>query len=240
MILETKNDYACDRAGNMGYAVQDYYAGTTEESRSYSYDAAGCMTNLNGVALEWDERYRLKSVKSAQSVDVSYAYDVLDRRVSRLEIPPEGGTTNLVHFIYDGNQIVADLDGSGNLLRTYVWDVGIDNLLSFTDHTTSNTYYAIKDHQNSIIALADDMGTIVETYDYDAYGNTKVFDENQIEIQKSEIDTPSKAGSMMLRPGSTTSAPAGTTPKPVAGSPRSGRFEKSVRLANHRTPEFIG
>jgi len=49
------------------------------------YDTAGNTTNLNGVALEWDERYRLKSVKSAQSVEVSYEYDVLNRRTSRTQ-----------------------------------------------------------------------------------------------------------------------------------------------------------
>ncbi len=48
-----------------------------------------------------------------KSADVFYEYDVLDRRTSRIE----GTTTN--YFIYDGDQVAADLDGSENLLRTY-------------------------------------------------------------------------------------------------------------------------
>lgn len=160
-----------DRAGNMGYAVKDYWLGSngvTTSVSSYAYDAAGCLTNLNGLSLEWDERYRLKSVDNASGL-VTYTYDVLDRRVSRIE----GSTTN--YFVYDGNQVVADLDGSGNLLRTYLWGAGIDNLLSFTDHTTTNTYYVIKDHQNTVIALTDSSGAVVESYDYDAYGRTRIF-----------------------------------------------------------------
>ncbi len=81
----------------------------------------------------------------------------------------------------------ADLDGSGTLLRTYVWGTGIDNLMSFTDHTTSNTYYAIKDQQNTVIALVDATGSVVETYTYDAYGNTQVFDATGTELTASVL-----------------------------------------------------
>lgn len=95
---------------------------------------------------------------------VSYTYDVMDRRVSRTE------GSNTVLFVYDGNQVVADVDENGGLLRSYVWGAGIDNLLCFTDHTTSNTYYAIKDHLNSIYAFMNESGSVVESYEYDAWG----------------------------------------------------------------------
>ncbi|MEA2067727.1 MAG: RHS repeat-associated core domain-containing protein, partial [Verrucomicrobiota bacterium] len=171
-----------DHAGNMGYATNDVFvssAGGTSSSSSYAYDTAGCLTNLNGVLLEWDERYRLKSVDN-----VEYEYDVLTRRTSRIE----GGTTNF--FVYNGNQVAADLDGSGNLLRTYVWGMGIDNLLCFTDHTSSNTYYAIKDHQNTVIAMVDETGSVVESYEYDAYGQILAVKDgsgNSITNQQSSI-----------------------------------------------------
>jgi len=132
--------------------------------------------NLDGVALAWDERCRLVKVDGASS-SAKYEYDVLGRCVSRIEheIPnPASAITNW--FVHDGNQVVADLDGEGNLLRTYVWGPGIDNLLCFTDHATSNTYYAIKDHQNAVIALVDEAGAVVESYEYDAWGNPGVFD----------------------------------------------------------------
>ncbi|MBW2690920.1 MAG: RHS repeat-associated core domain-containing protein, partial [Deltaproteobacteria bacterium] len=167
-----------DQAGNTDYTTNTVYLSAASINMQYGYDAAGCMTNLNGISLDWDERYRLKSVDGA-SCSVAYEYDVLGRRVSRIE----GSTTNL--FVHEGNQVVADLDGSGNLLRTYVWGMGIDNLLSFTDHATSNTYYAIKDHQNSVIALVDAAGSVVENYEYDAYGNTKVFNAAGTELTAS-------------------------------------------------------
>lgn len=188
-----------DRAGNMGYATNAVFVPSTDftdgEDCSYAYDAAGCLTNIvqgtNSIVLEWDERYRLKwFVVPPSGGSVEYGYDVLGRKVSRSEIPPEGGSTNVEHYVYDGNQVVADLDGSGNMLRTYVWGSGIDNLLCFTDHTTSNTYYPIKDHQNTVLALVDETDAVVESYEYSAYGeilDVKDGSGNPISDQQSVI-----------------------------------------------------
>ncbi len=145
------------------------------ENGSALYDQAGNTTNLvfndeTDVNLDWDERYRLVGAEVTTNT-ITYGYDVLDRKVSRYMAPTSGGTTNIEHYIYDGNQVVADLDGNGDLIRTYVWGAGIDNMLSLTTYgTQTNTYFPLKDHQNTIIALTDDIGSIVETYDYNAWG----------------------------------------------------------------------
>jgi len=155
----------------------DRLAGVSGASSSvaFGYDIAGNTTNIptgtNTLALSWNEKYQLTSVSSVSSV-VNYSYDVLGRRTSRFVVPPSGGSTNTEHYIYNGNQVVADLDASGNMLRTYTWGPGIDNLLAMTVcGSETNTYYALKDHQNSVLAFTDASGTIVESYEYDAYGN---------------------------------------------------------------------
>jgi RHS repeat-associated protein len=104
-------------------------------------------------------------VSSAYSV-VNYSYDVLGRRDSRIE------GTNTEHYVYAGNQVSADLDGNGNVLRSYVWGAGIDNLLAITTYgvTETNTYCPLKDHLNTVYALVDDNGNVVESYEYDAWG----------------------------------------------------------------------
>jgi len=75
-------------------------------------------------------------------------------------------------FVYDGAQVVADLDGDGNLLRTYTWAPGIDRLLAMTVHTgaTEVTYYALTDHLGSVHAWLNANGYIVERYEYNAWG----------------------------------------------------------------------
>jgi RHS repeat-associated protein len=183
--------------GNADPVTNTYTLGTGNRLASWGssgsalYDTAGNTTNLvsnNGTELdlEWDERYRLVNVDAA-SCRVAYDYDVLGRKVARYVVPPSGGSpTEEEHYIYDGNQIVADVDATGNLLRTYVWGKGIDNLLSFTDHASSITYYPIKDHQNTILALVDGNGAVVESYDYSAYGKVHSVKDGEGNLLTSE------------------------------------------------------
>jgi len=204
LIREDSGDswakYTYDLAGNRtqtvdatpsSHSTNTYTLGTgnrlnhvdaTPSSRSVSFDYnnAGCTTSISNdthqLALDWNEKYQLSSVTSATSA-VQYSYDVLGRRISRTEISnSQPQTTNSLHYIYSGNQIVADLDETGNLLRTYTWGPGIDNLLALTIHpqtTNSNpqTYYPLKDHQNTLFAFVDETGSTVESYEYDAWGN---------------------------------------------------------------------
>jgi RHS repeat-associated protein len=148
----------------------------------FSYDLSGNTTNIttgtNALSLAWNEKYQLTSVKGrdgSPQPSVSYTYDVLGRRVSRTVTGGgDPGSTNSEFYVYTGNQVAADLDASGNLLRTYTWGPGIDNLLSLTvygsDASNPVTYYALKDYQNSVLALTDVSGNIIESYSYDAWG----------------------------------------------------------------------
>ena len=48
-------------------------------------------------------------------------------------------------------------------------------------------HYAIKDHQNSALAFVNESGAIVESYEYDAWGETKVFDSAGTQIAQSAL-----------------------------------------------------
>lgn len=70
---------------------------------------------------------------------------------------------------------------------------GIDNILAMTVHTggTAVKYYYVKDHLGSVQAIVDSSGDIVESYEYDAFGNVLgVFDASgtPIENQQSQIN----------------------------------------------------
>jgi len=89
--------------------------------------------------------------------------------------------TNVVRHVYDGMHVVADTDAAGNLLRSYAWGPGIDNLLAMTVYGPggTNTYQAISDHLGTVHALVTPSGTVAERYEYDAWGNVLgVFDGN--------------------------------------------------------------
>jgi RHS repeat-associated protein len=181
-----------DQAGNMGYATNEFCL-TVVTNGTYQYNAAGCLTNIaysgadyaQNVSLGWNSQYQLTNstvLTASATSTVNYAYDVLGRRKSRAE------GTNVENYVYTGNQVAADLDGNGNVLRSYTWGPGIDNLLAFTDHTTSNTYYALKDHLNTVHALIDASGQIVERYEFDAWGRVLgIYDADGAELTQSAV-----------------------------------------------------
>jgi RHS repeat-associated protein len=97
----------------------------------------------------------------------SYQYDAGGRRIATTS------GTNVVRHVYAGMHVIADTDAAGNLLRSYTWGPGIDKLLSVTVYgpTATNTFNALTDHLGTVHALVTPGGTVVERYEYDAWGN---------------------------------------------------------------------
>lgn len=136
------------------------------------YDAAGNVTSFVGradvaLSLAWNSLGQLVSVSTNGAFAESYAYGPLGLRVSTTD----GSGT--VYHVYDGDHCAADLDASGDPLRSYTWGAGVDNLLAVTVYggDATNTYYAVKDHLGSVHALVDASGVAAESYTYDAWGN---------------------------------------------------------------------
>ncbi len=147
---------------------------------SYEYNTAGCVTNITDVSgtrqLEWNSQYQLTAVTVEGVAVESYGYDPHGRRAwTAYE-----GVTNW--HVYDGIHCIADVDSDSNLLRSYIWGPGVDNLLAMTagyGTATTNTYYALTDHLGTVHALTGATGAIVESYKFDAWGNVlEVRDEN--------------------------------------------------------------
>ncbi len=161
------------------------------------YNLAGCLTNMvsdvdgKELNLSWDERYQLTSVDSVSSNGVggkvSYDYNVLGQRISRKEV--SGNTTNIEYYVHSGVNIIADLDENKELLRSYSYAPGYDNIISMTTYGDSetNTYFYIRNHNNSVVALVDENGNIAESYTYTAYGEVTVFDSNGNELEQSAL-----------------------------------------------------
>lgn len=180
-----------DAAGNVAVTTNTITVMAVTNA-AYAFDQAGNVTSIvygaegstNTWSLSWNGRYELVAVAEDGVLVESNRYDVLGRRIAVVDA--EG--TNW--FVHDGAQVVADLDATGKVLRTYVWGPGIDNLLAMTVHTgtTTKTYFALTDHLGTVHALADAGGTVVETYRFDAWGRVlSVQDGNGTEIAESAL-----------------------------------------------------
>jgi RHS repeat-associated protein len=159
---------------------------------AYGYSSAGCVTSVvysgasysQGLAMDWNGLYQLTSVKTNGATAESYGWDALGRRV----FISQGSATN--YMVYDGQQVIADVNATGGLVRSYAWAPGIDRLLAMTVYsgTTGTTYFAISDHLGTVHALANTNGVIVESYRFDAFGRVlDVFGSNGQAISQSAI-----------------------------------------------------
>ncbi len=157
-----------DDGGDVAYALGagDRLAAWT--GGAYEHDAAGCVTHIVRGAdtwdLTWNWRYQLVSVATNGAFAESYSYDALGRHVSTVNAE---GTER---HVYDENwQAIADIDGDGNVIRSYEWGEGMDQLLAV--RIGSRTYMALTDIQGTVWGYADGSGAVVAHWTYDAWGN---------------------------------------------------------------------
>jgi len=150
------------------YSYQSFNRLVAANGASFGYDANGNLiskTDASGTwTFTWDYENRLKQASKANGVTVTYAYDVLGRRVQRTS--SVGDTTK---FVYDGADVIRDLDASGGTIADYLNGPGIDNKLRQT--TSGAVSYFATDHLSSTRALTNASGILTSTLNYDSFGN---------------------------------------------------------------------
>jgi RHS repeat-associated protein len=143
---------------------------TTVSGASYSYDDNGNLTDDGTYKYYYDCENRLTNVNdSGDNPVASYKYDFKGRRVRKIVY----GTPDVAtKYCYDGDQIIAEYDGSNNLLRKFVYGAGIDEPIIMIVETGvyAGTYYYHFDGLGSVIALSNIDGEIKEQYSYDVFG----------------------------------------------------------------------
>lgn len=93
----------------------------------------------------------------------TYRYDGLGRRIEKIA---NGQTTR---YIYDGEDILLEYDGTNTLQARYTHGPGIDEPIAVTKGGA--TFFYHQDGLGSVTDLTDSAGTTAKSYAYDAYGN---------------------------------------------------------------------
>ena len=174
----TTESYTYDRVGNrlssLGMSPYTYNTSnqlTSTPAATYTYDNnANTLTKADATGTttySWDYENRLKQATlPGTGGTVSFKYDPFGRRVQK--VFNQGGTTTTTNYLYDGANILEEVDNSGNVLARYTQGPGIDQPLSELRGGSTSYYQQVA--LSTVTSLSNSAGALANTYTYDSYG----------------------------------------------------------------------
>jgi RHS repeat-associated protein len=157
-------------------------------TETYTYDFDGNLLSDGRWTYAWDAENQLIAMQtlpgapSGSARRLEFDYDDLGRRIKKRSFI---GTTNILtsstKFLYDGFNLLAELNETGNsFIRYYIWgsDItgavrgtgGVGALVAVTD-ASQGTHFAVSDGQGNVVGLVKGTdGTRTATYEYDPFG----------------------------------------------------------------------
>ena len=146
------------------YATNELNQYETVGSKNLSYDNNGNLTSFDGWTYTYDTHNRLTAA-NASAKSLSLEYDPTER----LAKTTYNGTAN--HYLYDGDELVAEYNSSGVMTYRYVHGIGNDDpLVLYVGSGTSNKRYLLADERGSIITETSAIGAVSLKHQYGAFG----------------------------------------------------------------------
>jgi YD repeat-containing protein len=142
-----------------------------------NWDTEGNLsTKSSGDHIVYDAAHRPVRMEHADGSVESFRYDPLGRRFEKSITV--GATTNTTTEVSCGEHVIAEYM-NGRLDREYVWGNEADELVQVKrdtdgDGTLDQTLYPLTDEMNTVHALTDQNGQVVERYAYEADGRSTV------------------------------------------------------------------
>jgi RHS repeat-associated protein len=179
-IAGANEAYTYDPVGNRltGPAAEAYnYAAASEltakTGATYQYDDNGNLIGKTEGTTNWSYGYDFENRLSwvtkntgTEASTITFKYDPFGRRIEK---SVTAGSTTTTKYLYDGQNVLYEYDGSDAITARYVHNLGIDDPLAMEKNAKLYVYY--KDALGSVTAITDYWGNIVQTYDYDSFGN---------------------------------------------------------------------
>lgn len=143
-----------------------------------TYNKNGNLLNDGFNTYTYDYENRLITVQNSSGT-INYKYDALGRRISRIS----GGNETL--YSYDLDNVIEQRSSTST--KSFVYGSEIDQILYAK--TSNASYYYYTDDLNSVHAITDASGALVEYYTYDPFGTPHVFSPANVELATSSINT---------------------------------------------------
>lgn len=144
---------------------------TSYNSNSFTYDANGnaiSKTDASGfTSYQYDYENRLMRIDYPDGTYSEYRYDPFGNRIMK---DVDGVITWFVYDLMKGlPDVIAEYDGSGFGAASYTHGFGVDEIISM--RRGGSSYFYLKDGLGSVTSLTASSETVVNTYEYDAFGN---------------------------------------------------------------------
>ena len=170
------HDYQLDGVGNreIGYVsgVMNEYEEIPGECREYGSNGnlirtsdlpSACIQELAQFSFDYLDRL-VQHDDPTTGDTLMLVYDAFGRRVAK------ESAAGVTRFSYSAGRVCEEQDVSGNV-TTFVYGRGVDAVLQM--QTETETYYYLSDDMGNVAELWHENGaadTLVESYDYDDYG----------------------------------------------------------------------
>jgi RHS repeat-associated protein len=137
---------------------------------TYEYDGEGNLTRrvnrTSGDVISYAYDYRNRLVRVTTSgrvpVDVTYAYDLLDRRILATS------SRSTQRWVYEGDNPILRFDGDGALSSRRLYGIGVDEIVA--EETRAGIGWFLSDQVGSTRDLVGDGGELIAHAVYDAFG----------------------------------------------------------------------
>ena len=155
-------------ASGGAYSANGQNQYTAVGSTGFEYDANGNLTWDGTTRYSYDFENRLVSASGtlSDSKNATLVYDPLGR-LFQISSPATGTT----QFLHDGDQLVAEYNAAGTMLRRYVHGDGNDDpLYWFEGAGFAAPRFPHANHQGSIVSVAEPGGVLLAINTYDEFG----------------------------------------------------------------------
>jgi RHS repeat-associated protein len=176
--------------------------GGSYPTEAFTYDNVGnrltktneeTPSNNETTTYGYDDENRLTNVQitgNNQTRQLTFAYDPFGRRISKTIVSDGIGTLctapnicpRTTTYVYDNQNIILEYD-SNNIQTRYTHGINIDEPLAveIKGATTFTPHYYHADGLESITALTNTSGSIVQRYEYDSFGNQTITTNGSIQ-----------------------------------------------------------
>lgn len=203
---------------SLGNRLADQFGSSTFDEKSqrlvrdwkyeYFYDNNGNLIKktekvVNGNFVNYDYSSENQLIKVAEYKNgilvksSDYFYDALGRRTAKVVKDFEKLNEFSRKYLYNGQDILAELDESDNTLAIYTHSsVRVDDILSADIRSkklanSEGSYFYLKDDLGTIVDITDASGAVVQHYSYSSFGRIlAIRDGNGNDITGSPLIAP--------------------------------------------------